>query len=116
MLVKYKVSDVAKDLKVAPKEVIDVLAARSPAPRKNQTALTEEELDLVFEHYTKLHEVSSFNDYFAMASEPRPAPKPKPQEPAPKVEPKPARKAEPEAAEKAPAESAPRTEIGRAHV
>ena len=110
MLVKYKVSDVAKDLKVAPKEVIDVLAARSPAPRKNQTALTEEELDLVFEHYTKLHEVSSFNDYFAMASEPRPAPKPKPQEPAPKVEPKPARKAEPEAAEKAPAESAPRTE------
>ncbi len=119
MLVKYKVSDVAKDFKAAPKEIIDVLAAYSPVPRKNQTVLTEEELDLVFEHYTKQHEVSSFNDYFAMASEPKPAKKPKAQEPTAqnvqeseaKPEQKPICDAEPEAkTEKAPAESAPKME------
>ncbi|HPR40114.1 MAG TPA: translation initiation factor IF-2 [Oscillospiraceae bacterium] len=126
MLVKYKVSDVAKDFRVTPKEIIDVLAARSPMPRKNQTPLTEEELDLVFEHYTKQHEVSSFNDYFAMASEPKPAPKPKTQAPAAPKEPEPAeqkaqepvarpeakpvRKAEPEAKTEKPTESAPKAE------
>jgi len=126
MLVKYKVSDVAKDFKVTPKDILDVLAARSPMPRKNQTPLTEEELDLVFEHYTKQHEVSSFNDYFAMASEPKPAPKPKAQAPEARKEPEPAaqkaqepaagpeqepaRKAEPEAKAERTAESAPKTE------
>ena len=68
--IKYKVADVAKDLKLPAKEVIDVLEEKFPQ-KKTQTVLTEEELNYLFEHYTKKNEVSSFASYFATAANPK---------------------------------------------
>ncbi|MGN0626569.1 MAG: translation initiation factor IF-2 [Oscillospiraceae bacterium] len=112
--IKYKVADVAKDFKVPVKDVLDVLGDKFPA-KKAQTALSEEELNFVFEHFTRENEVTSFASYFAMAGKPKAEKKkeePKVEKPAaPKAEEKPAPKAEekPEPkAEKKP--SAPKAE------
>ena len=92
--IKYKAADLAKDLKEPLKDVLDVLGEKFPA-KKGQTALTEEELNYVFEHYTKKNEVTSFAPYFAMAGQPKQEPKAE-EKPAPKAEEKtaPAPKAE----------------------
>ena len=117
--IKYKVADVAKDLKLPVKDVLDTLGEKFPA-KKAQTALTEQELNYVFEHYTKAKEVTSFAQYFAMASQPKEElkkPEPKKEEPksvkeekksAPKAE-KPAEKSAPKA-EKPAEKSAPKAE------
>ena len=107
--VKYKVADVAKDLKEPVKDVLDVLGEKFPA-KKAQAALTEEELNFVFEHYTKKHEVTSFAPYFAMAGQPKT--EKKAEEPAPKAEEKPAEKPARKAEEKAaPAPKAEKTAV-----
>ena len=72
--IKYKVADLAKDLKEPVKDVLDVLGEKFPS-KKAQAALTEEELNYVFEHYTKKNEVTSFASYFAMAGQPKTEPK-----------------------------------------
>ena len=117
--IKYKVADVAKDLKLPVKDVLDTLGEKFPA-KKAQTALTEQELNYVFEHYTKAKEVTSFAQYFAMASQPKEElkkPEPKKEEPksvkeekksAPKAE-KPAEKSAPKA-EKPAEKTAPKAE------
>ena len=93
--VKYKVADVAKDLKQPVKDVIDVLGEKFPQ-KKAQTALTEEELNFVFEHYTKKNEVTSFAPYFATAGQPKPEKKKEePKAEAPKAAEKPAEKPAP---------------------
>ena len=48
-MIKYKLSEVAKDLNVTNKEVADVLKAQLGVVKKPATALTEEELNIVFE-------------------------------------------------------------------
>ena len=118
--IKYKVADVAKDLKLPVKDVLDTLGEKFPA-KKAQTALTEQELNYVFEHYTKAKEVTSFAQYFAMASQPKEElkkPEPKKEEPksvkeekksAPKAE-KPAEKSAPKAEQKPAEKSAPKVE------
>ena len=93
--IKYKVADVAKDLKQPVKDVLDVLGEKFPA-KKAQAALTEEELNFVFEHFTKKNEVSSFAPYFAMAGQPKTEKKKEePKAEAPKAEAKPAEKPAP---------------------
>ena len=119
--IKYKVADVAKDLKLPVKDIVDTLSEKFPA-KKAQTVLTEQELNYVFEYYTKEKEVTSFAPYFAMANQPKEEPKnpePKKEEAkeakeenkaAPKAEKKPAEKPAPKA-EKKPAEKpAPKAE------
>ena len=79
MMIKYKVSEVAKDLGVASKEIVELLGKVSETPPKSQTALSESELNVVFENYTQKKQVESFDTYFAQADEkeaPQPAPKP----------------------------------------
>lgn len=71
MIEKYRVSDVAKDLNVDGKDVIELLSKTFPTPKKLTTALSEQELNVVFEHYTAQHEVGNFAAYFAMANEPK---------------------------------------------
>ena len=44
MIEKYRLHEVAKDLGVASKEVVDLLAERIPGERKSMTALNEQEL------------------------------------------------------------------------
>ncbi|MBQ2862424.1 MAG: translation initiation factor IF-2 [Oscillospiraceae bacterium] len=92
---KYKVAEVAKDLKQPVKEVLDVLGEKFP-PKKAQATLTEEELNFVFEHYTRKNEVTSFAPYFAMAGQPKTEKKKEePKAEAPKAAEKPAEKPEP---------------------
>ena len=49
MMIKYRVREVAKDLDIPNKDVIDTLAKYFPEPKKYMTALNEEELDVIFE-------------------------------------------------------------------
>ncbi len=63
-MIKYKLSEVAKDLNVSNKEVADVLKERMDVVKKPTTTLTDEELKIVFEHFTQKNSVSSFDDYF----------------------------------------------------
>ena len=65
MIEKYRVHEVAKDLGVASKEVVDLLAANFQGERKSMTALNEQELSVVFNHYTNQNQVENFDEYFA---------------------------------------------------
>ena len=47
MMIKYRVSEVAKDFGVPSKDVIELLAKYVDTPKKSATALEENELDLV---------------------------------------------------------------------
>ena len=69
MMIKYRVSEVAKDFGAPSKEVIELLGKYVDTPKKSMTALEEEELDLVFEHFTQTHQVENFDAYFATAAE-----------------------------------------------
>ncbi len=70
MVMKYRVHEVAKDLGVPSKDVIDFLGKHYEEPRKHMTALSEEELNLIFEHYTKDKSVDNFDTYFAANTAP----------------------------------------------
>ncbi len=83
MITKYKLSDLAKHLKLAPQEVIDCLAAKYGV-KKASSSLAPEETNYVLEYFTQHNQVESFDGYFAY----RPVRKPK-TKPAPKQEPKP---------------------------
>ncbi len=65
MMVKYRVHEVAKDLNVPSKDVIALLGQHFDTQKKHMTALTEEELNVVFEHFTQKNQVESFDSYFA---------------------------------------------------
>ena len=65
MMIKYRVHEVAKDLNVPSKEIIDLLQKHFGEVKKHMTALTEEELDVIFEHYTQLKALPNFDAYFA---------------------------------------------------
>ncbi len=73
MMMKYRVSEVAKDFGVPSKEVVELLAKYVDTPKKSMTALDENELDIVFEYFTQKNEVENFDEYFATAAE-KPAP------------------------------------------
>lgn len=100
MVSKYKLNDLAKNLNVTAADINAVLGG--DVVRKPNTVLTEEELNLVFEHFTQANAVESFNDYFASADEPDEKPAEKAAE-AKKEEKKPAEK-------KASAKPAPKQE------
>ena len=65
MMLKYRVHEVAKDLNVPNKFVLDVLQKYCNETKKHMTALTEEELDLVLESFTQSHQAENFDAYFA---------------------------------------------------
>ena len=69
MMIKYKVSDVAKDFNVQSKEIIAVLAQHNLPGKKSATALEEHELDIVFEYFTQKHATENLDAYFATANE-----------------------------------------------
>ncbi len=65
MTIKYRVHEVSKDLNVPAKDIIDLLGKHFEGVKKHMTALTEEELSVVFEHFTQQNQVKDFNAYFA---------------------------------------------------
>ncbi len=71
MMMKYRVSEVAKDFEVPSKEIIALLAEYTDTPKKSMTALEEAELDWVFEKMTQKHQVESFDAYFAAGEKKR---------------------------------------------
>ena len=75
MAKKIKLSDAAKDLSVSSQEIINYFAEKGDTKKKSGSALTEDEMNLLLEHYTKLNEVSSFDGYFASRNDPRPVKK-----------------------------------------
>jgi len=84
MLDKYRVHEVAKDLEVPSKDVLELLETYKADPnRKHMTALSEEELNFVFETYTQQHQVENFDEFFARATQQRAQAAPAPQAPAP---------------------------------
>ena len=70
MMIKYRVHEVAKDLNVPSKDVIALLGKYFDTPKKHMTALTEEELNVVFEYYTQKNQVENFDGYFASGQQP----------------------------------------------
>ena len=108
--IKYKLSDLARDLGVQNKELIDLYAAKTGETKKHTTPLTQEELDYAFEHFTAKTAVASFDEFFASADEKPEGKKHEPRrdgrrdaKPAAKTEPK---KPEPAKAQPAPAPKA----------
>ena len=122
---KYKLSDMAKDLKVTNNDLIECLGKLGGEPKKTQSVLTPEEISYVLEYYTQNNQVDSFDAFYANNVKPvkeekkadkkpvkaekkekkvekKPEPKPTPKaeakpepKPAPKAEAKPEPKAEP---------------------
>ncbi len=96
MMIKYRVHEVAKDLGLPNKEVIDTLQKYTGETKKHMTALTENELDVVFEDFTQRNHVESLDAYFAeqqkepavtVAAEPEPQKPAAPAKPAPQPQP-----------------------------
>lgn len=106
MMMKYRVSDVAKDLNVPSKEIIELLSSYVQPAKKSATALEENELDIIFEHYTQKYNTNNLDAYFAEVENRKKKPAPeKKAEPA-KAE-APAKPAAPAAPAAKPAPAAP---------
>ena len=69
---KYRVSEVAKDLNVPMKDVVELLEKQFPGEKKRTTVLTGEELNFVFETYTQQHEMADLSSYYAYKEESKP--------------------------------------------
>ncbi len=101
---KYKLSELAKDLKLSNGEVVECLEKLTGETKKTVASLTPEEIGYVLEYFTQNNQVENFNEYFAANVKPvsekkedkKPA-KPKAEK---KAEPKPETKAEPKAEKK----------------
>ncbi len=100
MIVKYKVSDFAKDLNLSAKKVLDELAAMGSTGKKNSSNLEENELNYLLEKFSKDSSVTNLNEFLNSAK-------------APKEEPKPAEKKAEKKAEKEARSSQGRKEAGR---
>ena len=110
MITKYKVGEVAKDLGVQNKEVIEILGRFYEEPKKAQTALDTKELDVLFDVLTQENSVENFNSYFAMKKAEK---KEEKKEDAP-VQKKEDKKAEPKKEEGAQKKTAPRKDDKKA--
>ena len=65
MVIKVKVSDVAKDFGKSNKEIIDLLGDYCSGPaKKASTVLEENELNILFDMITQKNSVKSLKDYF----------------------------------------------------
>ncbi len=85
MAKKIKLSDAAKDLNVSSQELVDFFASKGDSKKKPSSSLSEDEMNALLEHQTKLHEVKDLNEYFASKNDPKPEKKPETIE-APKLE------------------------------
>lgn len=64
MMIKYRVHEVAKDFDIPSKDIMALLEKHFNEAKKSQTALNEDELNIVFDHLTQSHQVDSFDSYF----------------------------------------------------
>ncbi|MBS4784807.1 MAG: translation initiation factor IF-2 [Clostridiales bacterium] len=99
MTEKCKLNDLAKDLGVSNKEIIDLIEKKFGEQKKATTVLVDKELNFVVEHYSRKGEVQNFDRYFADGDKKR-ADRAAAKQAEPKKEQKPAEKAPVKGAEK----------------
>ncbi len=72
--VKYRVHEVAKDFDLGSKEVADVMTQYFPAPKNHMQALSDHELNVIFDHITQHNQVESIEVVFSVTYHEPPAP------------------------------------------
>ncbi|MBO2526929.1 MAG: translation initiation factor IF-2 [Clostridiales bacterium] len=85
-LVKYRVKEVAADFGMQPKEVAQIIGIYFDKPKSNTQVLTDEQLNVVFDHITQHHQIESIAEVFAVAPAPKKEEPKKEEKPAPKAE------------------------------
>ena len=75
MIVKYKVSDFAKDLNLSAKKVLDELNTMGSTGKKNSSNLEENELNYLLEKFSKDNSVANLDEFLNSAKEPKAEPK-----------------------------------------
>ena len=109
MINKYRVHEVAKDFDIKSNIVVDLLTKYFDGQKKHMTALEEDELDVIFETFTKENEVADLNEYFNLV------PSKKKDKEAPAEEKAPAAEEKKEAAPEKKEEKAPEKKAEKAH-
>ncbi len=71
MMIKYKVSDAAKDFAIASKEITAILEKHTGQAKKTGATLDERDLDIIFEVMTKANAVKNFDEYFKTGEDAR---------------------------------------------
>ncbi len=71
MIVKYKVSDFAKDLSISAKKVLDELNAMGSTGKKNSSNLEENELNYLLEKFSKDNSVANLDEFLNSAKAPK---------------------------------------------
>ena len=75
--IKQKIKEVADDLKMPTKEVIEIVGKFYDKPKSSSQNLTEDQLNVIFDHITRNHQIDSLEQVFAVkpaAPAPTPAP------------------------------------------
>ena len=73
--IKYRIHEVGKDFGKSSKVVLELLTEYFDDTKNHMTALTDKELDVIFETFTQQSAVKSFDEYFATAAETKSEPK-----------------------------------------
>ncbi len=92
-LVKYRIKEVAADFGMTAKAISEIIGKYFDQPRSSAQALTDEQLNVLFDHITQNNQIESLAQVYA-AAPPAKKEEPKPAEPK-KEEPKPAAAAKP---------------------
>ncbi|MBE6876996.1 MAG: translation initiation factor IF-2, partial [Ruminococcus sp.] len=69
---KIKLTDAAKDLQVPTKELAAFIEDHTGEKKSSGSSITEQEMNLALEFYSQKANVTSFDEYFATKSQPRP--------------------------------------------
>ena len=105
-LVKYRIKEVAADFGMTPKAIMEIMGLYYEKPKSNSLVLTEEQLNVIFDHITQKNQIESIAQVFATAPAPeagKEAPKaPEAKAAAPKAEGAKAEKEAPKAPEAKP--------------
>ena len=75
-LVKYRVKEVAADFGMQPKEIAEMVGMYFEKPKSNSQVLTDEQLNVLFDHITQKNQIDSIAQVFATAAEAKPQQKP----------------------------------------
>ena len=71
MMIKYKVSEAAKDFAITSKEITAILEKHTGDAKKSGATLSEADLDIIFDVLTSTNSVESFDEYFKTGEDAR---------------------------------------------
>ncbi|MBQ8586828.1 MAG: translation initiation factor IF-2 [Oscillospiraceae bacterium] len=66
-LVKYRIKEVAADFGMTPKAIMEIMGLYYEKPKSNSLVLTEEQLNVIFDHITQKNQIESIAQVFATA-------------------------------------------------